>query len=394
METFFAVAAPGLERLVAEELIQLDLLLVGSHELAIERGGVSFTGNHEALYKANLHLRTASRVLIRLGEFYAAGFPELRKKAGRLAWEKYLSAGQRVALATTCRKSKLYHSGAVAERITAAISDRLGRPIEVVKTTEDDPETILAQLVVVRLVNDHVTISIDSSGELLHRRGYRLATAKAPLRETLAAAVLMASGWDAASPLIDPFCGSGTIPIEAALLASGSPPGCAANRRPRHFAFLNWPGFDTARWEQLLAGCYIPPKISPPRILASDRDAGAVRTAIANAERAGVADFIEFSQRPISAIEPPPAPGWIVTNPPYGQRVSATQDLRNLYAQLGNVLRAKCPNWSVAVLCSDLRLLGHTGLHLDTSFSTINGGIPVYLGRGKVICQDNATRHN
>ncbi len=384
MKTLFAVAAPGLEALVADELVRLNLLPPDSRELSVEQGGVTFQGNQESIYKANLHLRTASRVLVRLGEFYAAGFPELRKKAGRLAWENYLPGGQRIALAVTCRKSKLYHSGAVAERITAAIGDRLGRPVNVIRASEEDPETGLSQLIVVRLLNDHVTISIDSSGELLHRRGYRLATAKAPLRETLAAAMLLASGWDASSPLIDPFCGSGTIPIEAALLAAGSPPGCAVAQSPRQFAFMNWPSFDTACWESALASGQVPPVKNHPRILASDRDAGAVQIAIANSRRAGVADLIEFSQRPISAIEPPPTLGWIVTNPPYGQRVSAAHDLRNLYAQIGNVLRAKCPNWSVAILCSDVRTLGHAGLQLDTSFSTINGGIHVRLGRGKV----------
>ena len=121
-----------------------------------------------------------------------------------------------------------------------------------------------------------------------------------------------------------------------------------------------------------------------PRIQASDRDAGAIRIAQANAERAGVAEWIEFTCRPISAIEPPSEPGWVVTNPPYGIRVSANKDLRNLYAQFGNVLRAHCPDWQLAVLCSDPQLLGQIGLPLDSSISLINGGINVRLARGKV----------
>jgi putative N6-adenine-specific DNA methylase len=226
-------------------------------------------------------------------------------------------------------------------------------------------------------------VSVDSSGELLHRRGYRLATAKAPLRETLAAGMLLASGWDGRSALLDPFCGSGTIAIEAALLARGVAPG--HNRR---FAFMAWSGFDQVLWDRLV---YENDNQVQDRLLsagktwiaASDRDAGAIEMARANAERAGVGDAIEFSCRAVSAIEPQGV-GWVVTNPPYGLRVSANKDLRNLYAQLGNVLRMKCPGWRVAILCSDLSLIHQTGLNLDTSLAMVNGGVGVRLAQGMI----------
>ena len=385
MNAYFASAAPGLEALVAQELNGLGLLpeedLPRLSRLGLpseDSGGVAFEGELEDLYRANLHLRTASRVLVRLGVFYAAAFSELRKKAGRLAWERYLAPAQPVTLNVTCHKSRLYHSGAVAERVAGAIGDRLGQPAPVQKLSENEAD-LPAQLVVVRLVNDHCTISIDSSGALLHRRGYRQATAKAPVRETLAAAILLAAEWDQASPLLDPFCGSGTIAIEAAQMALGLPPG-----RSRHFAFMNWPGFDPGRWEALLASSQSGPEGELPPILASDRDAGAVLMAQANADRAGVGGHIQFSQRAVSAIESPASSGWVVTNPPYGIRASANKDLRNLYAQLGNVLRRQCPGWRVAILSSDLKLLQHTGLRLDTSFSTVNGGVNVRLARGRV----------
>ena len=228
---------------------------------------------------------------------------------------------------------------------------------------------------------------MDSSGALLHRRGYRLATAKAPLRETLAAGMLMASGWDLRSALIDPFCGSGTIAIEAALMRAGLPPGTR-----RRFAFMDWPGYDSKRWEALLAEAQPKAIGELPAIQASDRDAGAIQIAQSNAERAGVADCIEFTQQAVSAIQPPQGPGWVVTNPPYGLRVSQGKDLRNLYAQLGNVLRRSCPGWQAAILCSDKRLLAQTGLKLDTSFETVNGGVKVWLGRGKVEEEINAVK--
>ena len=386
----FAVSAPGLETFTAQELRRLALLSGGADASSSpakseedESGGVAFEGGLSAVYAANLHLRTASRVLVRLGEFYAAAFSELRKKASRLPWERYLRPGQPVALRVTCHKSRLYHSEAVAERVAGAIGDHLGKPAPRLKF-DDKAEPPLPQLVTVRLVNDQCTISIDSSGALLHRRGYRLASAKAPLRETLAAGILMASGWDQASPLLDPFCGSGTIPIEAALMAYGIPPGWG-----RRFAFMDWSGFDAAAWEALRkqAGDEMQERggrlAGDLRIAGSDRDAGAVEMARANAQRAGVSGYIDFSQRAVSAIEPADV-GWMVTNPPYGLRVSASQDLRNLYAQFGKVLRSKCPGWRVAVLCSDVQLLGHSGLQLDTSLSLVNGGVAVKLGRGVV----------
>lgn len=369
----FAITAPGLADITAYELHALGL--AGE----AESGGVSFEGDVGSIYCANLHLRTASRVIVRLGEFRATSFAELRKKAGQLGWETFLAPGQPAALHVTCRKSRLYHSDAVAERVAGAIGDRLGRPTPLQKAAPEDEGggAAAAQLVIVRFLNDVCTISVDSSGELLHRRGYRLATAKAPLRETLAAGLVAACGWDQAAPLLDPFCGSGTIPIEAAMLAAGIPPGWK-----RRFAFMEWPGFDAAVWQALLGSAQ--PKPGGVEILASDRDAGAVKMALANAERAGVAGAIAFSQRAVSAVEPPEGPGWVVTNPPYGLRVSGGKDLRNLYAQIGNVLRARCPGWQAAILCSDLRLLGQTGLKLDTSLRLVNGGVSVAVGRGTI----------
>ena len=380
MYKLFAVCSPGLEPFTRRELHQLGLAAALSPPDALgkEAGGVECQGSLREIYRANLHLRTASRVLVRVGAFYAAAFPELRRKASRLSWEEFLAPGQSVAFRVTCHKSRLYHEGAVAERVVGAIADRLGQSPPIQKLSDDDDKDT-PQLIVVRLKDNHCTISMDSSGPLLHRRGYRLATTKAPLRETMAAAMLLASGWDAASPLLDPFCGSGTIPIEAALLAQKTPAG-----RGRQFAFMSWPNFDTEIWKTLLRDTEEIHISSVPKIIASDRDAGAIRAAQANAERAGVADCIDFTCRSFSAIEPPPSPGWVVTNPPYGVRVSTHRDLRNLYAQIGNVLRAKCPGWNIAMLCNSTYLLRHTGLTFDEDRPLINGGLKVRFVMGKV----------
>ncbi|HHY58014.1 MAG TPA: hypothetical protein GYA08_21565 [Chloroflexi bacterium] len=383
----FVVTAPGLAPLCAAE-IRAHALLGSLLSPQVQSGGVAVRGDLSALYRANLHLRTASRVLVRLGEFHAENFTQLRTRAALLSWETYLQPGGAVDLRVTCHKSRLYHTGAVAERVAQAIGDRLRQPPALHKYDEESDEPG-AQLVVVRLLHDTCTISIDASGTLLHRRGYRLATAKAPLRETLAAGLLLASGWEATGalppPLLDPFCGSGTIPIEAAMLALQLAPG-----RNRHFAFMNWPGFDVATWQTLLdeADAHAQARRAQLRdalqIQASDRDAGAIEAAQANAQRAGVAEVIAFACHAVSAIEPPAAPGYVVTNPPYGQRVRGGADLRNLYAQLGKVLRQRCPGWHVTLLSSDRALLGQMGLRLDASLTFVNGGIDVMVASGVV----------
>jgi putative N6-adenine-specific DNA methylase len=369
----FAVAAPGLEPLVRDELRALR----DHHPLELgesEPGGVEFRADRAGLYAANLHLRIASRVLVRIGSFHAAAFHELERHAARLPWHEFVAPGRPVEFRVTSRKSRLYHQDAIAQRLLASVGSRV--PGANAAAVEGEP----AQEFVVRIFRDECTVSADASGELLHRRGYRLAAAKAPLRETLAAAMVVGSGWDGTAPLVDPMCGSGTIPIEAALLARRIPPGIG-----RRFAFMGWPGFDEAAWEEVLrrARERILPR-APVPILGSDRDAGAVAAAAANAERAGVAEDVEWRRAAISAVAPPPGPGWIVTNPPYGVRVGERQRLRDLYAQLGNVARRCCPGWEVAFLAAHPELERQTGLELTPRFATENGGIRVRLVQGRV----------
>jgi putative N6-adenine-specific DNA methylase len=399
VDSYFAVSAPGLEALTAQELTRIlpderadSVIDERSDDFSRQTakavtttttmGGVEFKGDLAALYRANLHLRTASRVLARLGmPFYARTFPELIEKSAHLPWERFLAPGQPVMIRVTCHQSKLYHSEAVAERVLTGIHERLGKESARLKADDDSP----AQLIVVRVDEDRCTVSVDSSGELLHRRGYRQAVAKAPLRETLAAGLLMLSGWDGTSPLLDPFCGSGTIPIEAALLAAKIPPG--ANRR---FVFMDWPNYDSALWQALLEEAKTQQIGEIPSITGSDRDEGAIGMARENAKRAGVADRVRFECHAVSDIKSPTSGdvglpfGWVVTNPPYGMRISEGKDLRNLYAQFGHVLRRECPGWHVAVLCNELKLLDQMGMPLDTSAALVNGGVNVRVGRGKV----------
>jgi putative N6-adenine-specific DNA methylase len=364
--------------------VQRELKEMGISDATCVEGGVAFAGNIEQVYRANLCSRVASRVVVRVARFHADSFHELERRAKKIPWEEYLTPGMPVKFRVTCRKSRLYHSDAVAERFAEAAARRVpGISAARSKESSDDNESVeedaaTSQLFIVRLTHDDCVVSADSSGELLHRRGYRLATGKAPVRETLAAAMLIASGWDRVSPLVDPMCGSGTIPIEATLLARGIPPGLN-----RVFAFQRWPTYREETWEALKEA-NLGKDGQSGSILASDRDDGVVKSALANAERAGVLDGIQFSTKAMSHVDPPEGPGWIVTNPPYGARVGETHALRNLYSQFGKILKQKASGYSVSMLSADRKLERMIGIPLETTFSTRNGGIPVRLVSGKV----------
>jgi putative N6-adenine-specific DNA methylase len=363
----FVVCAPGLEPLVHDELVAL-----GLKPGTTAHGGVSVKLSTRQLYLVNAWLRTASRVLVRIGRFKAATFAQLEARLDDLPWNDFIGPDVTVTANVSSRGSALYHSDAIAERVVRSAgrgSAREGRP--------GTPE----QLIVLRMSDDNATVSVDTSGDRLHRRGWRLTTAKAPLRETLAAASVIASGWDQRQPFLDPFCGSGTIAIEAALLALGAAPGAG-----RPFGFELWPTFEPGTWASVGAGLIPDAPADLPRIIATDRDAGAIAATLENAERAGVEDMIEthvmsFSDAMAHAASTTSGPGWIVTNPPYGERVGAGSDRRDLFAKFGASLRPGGPlaNWGAAFLTPDQRTASHIGIPLHRRFSTTNGGIDITL---------------
>lgn len=364
----FAITAPGLEAITTAELQELGVISTGS-----VRGGVAWTGDLASIYSANLWLRTASRIIVRFAEFRATSFAELERKSKRIPWGEYITAERSVRFRVTCRKSRLYHSDGVAQRLGDAVRAVVGADVSVgVMKGSEDEQGSDAQVFLVRLEHDIVTVSVDASGELLHRRGYRQAVAKAPLRETMAAAMLLASGWDRKAPLLDPMCGSGTIPIEASLLARRIAPG-----RKRSFSFMRWPGFDALLWQDLKSRA-LEGELEQAEgfIRGSDRDEGAIKAALSNAERAGVARDIDFSHRALSSADKGGTRGWIITNPPYGFRIG-DNSVRNLYAQLGKLASASFSGWTLGMLSAERTLERQTGLRFETRFSTSNGGIPV-----------------
>jgi putative N6-adenine-specific DNA methylase len=370
-----ATTTPGLEHLLAAEVAALGI------EPAVREGGVEFDTDTAGLARALVGLRTAHRVTVRLATFKARAFAELERHADAVDWSRVLTTGAVVHFRITSKKSRLYHEDGIAERLERAVARRIERTSAVrAASAAEDLEADVTQLptvqrFVVRLFRDEVTISADASGGLLHRRGWRQEVAKAPLRESLAAAMLIGVRWDGSTPLHDPFCGSGTIAIEAALLARRMAPG-----RARRFAAERWPSMgvaaltaarESARSEELPS--------AGVRISGSDRDSGAVAAARANAERAGVAADVEFGQATVSELPADHGTGLIITNPPYGVRVSERDALRNLYASLGTVMRQRRPDWKFAMLSAAPMLDAQLKLTLREVWRTTNGGIPVRL---------------
>ena len=364
----WAVTHPGVEPVTAAELAGLGLVPGES-----EPGGVSFAASGADLARANIHLRTASRVLVRLGGFKAVSFADLERRGSRLPWGACVAAGSTVRFRVTSRKSRLYHQDAIAERLARAVLKAVpGVHIATAGAEDAEPDE---QLLVVRFFRDHCTVSADSSGPLLHRRGYRLATSKAPLRETLAAAMLLAVGWDGTRALTDPLCGSGTIPIEAALIARNMAPGA-----DRAFACERWPGLAAVEWTAIRVAARAGVRESAVAIAGSDRDEGGIAAARQNAVRAGVGGDIRFEHLPLSAAAPGnAAAGWVVTNPPYGARVGDRRALRDLYARLGQLVRGPFERWGFALLVAAPELEAQLGLALRERFVTSNGGIRVRL---------------
>jgi putative N6-adenine-specific DNA methylase len=364
----YAVCPPGVEELTAAELAAL-----GIRHGRADRGGVAFRATNRQLYAANLWLRTATRVVVRVASFGASSFGALEQRADEIAWPTWLGPDAVAGFRVTATASKLYHTDAIAERLARAADAAAGGPGPRRRARERPEPT---QLFVVRARNDRFTVSVDASGVSLYKRGWRQEVAKAPLRESLAAALLLALGWDGTTPLVDPFCGSGTIPIEAALLARNLPPGYQ-----RDFAFFDWPSFEPGTWASVIGAAAEAERDVAVAIVGADRDAGAVDAARANAERAGVADEVELRHASVSDLAPPSGatPGWLVSNPPYGERLNAGGDLRNLYARLGTVVRERFAGWHVGLLVADRRLAAHSGLRLGPVLQADNGGIPTEL---------------
>jgi putative N6-adenine-specific DNA methylase len=356
----FLVATPGLEGPLCAEA------RAKGFKAKTVPGGVSLKGGWPEVWRANLTLRGAGRVIARLGEFRAVHLSQLDKKAREFPWSATLRADVPFRVEASCKASKIYHSGAAAERIERAIEEELGAP------AAEDAEVCVR----VRIENNVCTLGVDTSGEPLHKRGHKQEVAKAPMRETMAAMFLRQCGFEGTEPVLDPMCGSGTFVIEAAEIAAGLEPG-----RSRHFAFEKLATFDAVAWTAMRDAAKL---ITPAhRFYGSDRDAGAIRMSRANAERAGVTGFTEFAERPIEDIRPPEGdPGLVIVNPPYGDRVKSKAPLRALYRTLGETLLSRFSGWRVGLITSDPTLAQATGLPFSLEAEPVlHGGLRVTLYR-------------
>lgn len=363
-ERAFAVVAPGLETTLAAELKGL-----GASPREVE-GGCEFTASRPLLYRVHLHTRIAARVWVRLGEFPAVNLEALAAGARALPWSRYVTAGRPVAVRVSSHRSRLRHANAVAAKVEHAIRDALRGP-----RRTDQARPVREPLdVLIRIVDDRVEASVDASGENLHRRGWRKDIGEAPLRENLAAAVLALADWDPDEPLVDPMCGSGTLPIEAATIAAGRPPG-----RDRTFAFQTWPSHDAEAWTALRREHGA---VGRAVILGADRDPEVLRAAEANARRAGVADRVRFEACDVAALEAPTGrPGLVVCNPPYGARIRGADAA---WGALGRTLRERFDGWRVALLVPEGRLLSKARLRLPRVASFTNGGLRVAVHVGAI----------
>ncbi|TYB87974.1 class I SAM-dependent RNA methyltransferase [Oceaniovalibus sp. ACAM 378] len=355
----FLTVAPGLEQALAEEARTL-----GFADPVVVPGGVTVRGGWPEVWRANIGLRGASRVLARVGSFRVMHLAQLDKRSRRFDWSAVLRKDVPVKVEATCRKSRIYHAGAAVQRIETALRETHG-----ITLADDAPIRLMA-----RIEDDLCTFSLDTSGESLHKRGHKQAVGKAPMRETLAALFLRQCGFDGTEPVVDPMCGSGTFVIEAAEIARGLMPG-----RDRDFAFERLAGYDEAAVAALKLAT---PRDVPVRFYGYDRDTGAIRMATANADRAGVGDLTTFAAQPISDLVPPEGPpGLVMINPPYGARIGERKLLFGLYATLGKVL-SQFHGWRVGIVTSDAGLAKATGLpFLPPGPPVAHGGLKVHLFR-------------
>ncbi len=357
----------GLEAVLKKEIYDL-----GYEIIKVEDGRVTFEGDAEAICRANVYLRTAERVLLKAGEFTAETFDELFEGIRAIPWEQYIPRDGKfwVAKASSI-KSRLFSPSDIQSIVKKAMVERLKRRYHM----EWFPETGASYPLRIFLMKDRVTAALDTSGESLHKRGYRTQTGRAPITETLAASLLLLTPWRGGRILVDPFCGSGTFPIEAAMMAAGIAPGMNRSFLAEQWTELAprraW--YDTVEEAQELVDLTVETDIQ-----GYDIDAGVVRTARENARRAGVEQLIHFQERPVDRLSHPKKYGFLVTNPPYGERLEEKDALPQLYGQLGEAF-SRLDSWSMYMITSYEDAERYIGRKADKNRKIYNGMLKTYF---------------
>lgn len=369
MKTFELVAPChfGLEAVLKREIYDL-----GYEITLVEDGRVTFEGDAEAICRSNIFLRTAERVLLLVGRFKATTFDELFEGIKALPWESYIPVdGKFWVKKASSIKSKLFSSSDIQSIVKKAIVERLKTKYHV----EWFEENGASYPIRVFLLKDEVMVTLDTSGESLHKRGYRTMTSKAPLTETLAAALIMLTPWRKDRIFVDPFCGSGTFPIEAALMAANIAPGMN-----RNFTAENWTNLiDKKLWYETVeeANDQITTDITVD-IQGYDIDGDVVKAARENAKRVGVEHMIHFQQRPVCELHHPKKYGFIITNPPYGERLEDKAALPELYSQIGEAYRG-LDAWSMYLITSYDAAEQYIGRKADKNRKIYNGMLKTYF---------------
>jgi putative N6-adenine-specific DNA methylase len=368
MKQLFATVARGLEDAAAAEIQSL-----GAQSVATGFCGVTFQGDYELLYRVNLWARLPFRILAQVAEFQCRDAEDLYQGVRQIDWSRYLHPELTLAVTATGKNRQLNHTHFTALQVKNAIVDQQRARFQQRSNVDTQQPDVQVN---VHLHRDRATVSLDSSGSSLHRRGYRPAVGKAPLKESLAAALIYLSGWQPHQAFCDPLCGSGTLPLEAALIGLNRAPGLFRD----HFGFETWPNFDAALWETLKQQARAAQReaLAVP-IVGCDRDADVIAQAQANAENCQVDQQVRLQTQALESIEAPAESGIVLCNPPYGERLGKDEDLGALYKLLGDVLKQRFKGWTAYVLSGNKALSKSIGLKSAQRIPVWNGNLPCQL---------------
>jgi putative N6-adenine-specific DNA methylase len=358
----------GLEEVLAEELIRL-----GANNIKLERRAVSFTGNNALMYKANLHLRTASRILKPIHHFKASNPDDVYENVKAINWSSYLSPESTFAVDATIFSEDFHHSKFVAYRVKDAIADWFMERYDRRPSVRLDKPQMMINI---HISDSRCTLSLDSSGDSLHKRGYRISQNEAPINEALAAGMLLMAGWEGKTDFVDPMCGSGTFLIEAAMIALNIPPGIYRSS----FAFEKWDDFDEDLFDTLYNDDSAEREFQH-KIYGSDVSPKAIKIAEQNIKSAGLSKYISLSIQPVQSLElKATTPCLMVTNPPYGERITS-DDIFALYATLGSVMKHKFTGSVVWLISSHQECLAKIGLKPSQKIPLLNGSLECWYCR-------------
>jgi putative N6-adenine-specific DNA methylase len=390
--SFFAICSPGLKKVCLDEMLDLGF---PEDKLDVSPGGIEFRGRLEDLMQLSLNLRSPSRILMRVASFKADSFEKLQKKTNGIDWILYLQKNTTLKFNVTAKKSRLYHSDAIAQRCEKIIGDHLwSNPNEITdvetKTNAKKNSNNKAnstkkstQTIFIRAENDRFTLSLDASGDLLFKRGIKKQVSHAPLRENIAAAMLHWTDFSKDDTLIDPMCGSGTFSIEAAMIQGNLPPGFF-----RSFAFEQWPGFSKkafAHMKKQARKDFIQP--SGKSIFASDVDESALDSITENISKHNLSNFIQVEEKDFFSITPPDLPagkkGVILINPPYGKRIGVKSDNKPFFQETGKKLAADFKGWRVGIIFPSRECKTYLGLRLELK-PIFHGGLELFAGIGTI----------